>query len=486
MTDFHCSPLADTIGSAKQKTMKTIIPKQRNKAAMTSPITPAEISENVAATAYDLSAWHKQVRKYASIKSACARGLRTDGIHQISITKDQTLDVCMQDLALLEANGRERVILVGLSGAVANRCGKKAPFFAGLGVARSLRLPVIAVSDPTLALDANLPLAWFAGNADNPNAATILAKALDAVAKHHRARLIIFGGSGGGYAGLVLATLLECRATVVVWNPQTAIADYVPQFVHEYIQVAFPGLKKKSSDLKADAEKNSTQSDAQSQGLRQLLEKAGVIHDVRGVKQKSLTDILYLQNRSDWHVAKHAAPYLAGKSLQRVGNASFVEQTQNQIGILFGQWGEGHVPLPNAIIDDVLKNLARGVPMVDVLRALDRGIPDLSESAPFFFCAAADPDFRPEINTRIEAGKVLITCSVGHPEQSSFGVTYAFYLLLNGERVAVRWYTVDNHVTFDLPPTPGRLEVVAFVLDSLANKVITRVPVPATVAGLRT
>lgn len=422
-------------------------------------------------TAYDIGAWKKPVCQHDSIETAIADGIGRDGIHQIELAKGRTLDLCVQDLSLLQANDQDRVILVGLNGAVAGRNGKKAPFFSGLGIARSLRLPIIAVSDPTLALDPDLPLAWYAGSEDVPDLSHRLARVLDGLAQRHHARLIVFGGSGGGYAGLLLATLLECRATVLVWNPQTAIADYVPEFVEKYVEVAFPSLGKVLSRVRAE--------DTGKPGrlLRDVLDIARVIHDVRDVKLPSQIEILYLQNRSDWHVAHHAAPYLSGRSWNRVGQAAFMEKKNNQIGLFFGQWGEGHAAPPKSCLEAVLRELAAGEPVAKILRVLDDDPVGVGDEPLRFNWLVENSGLKLEASARVVSGQVHVTCFLSPERTEMKGVTYAFYLLVDGVRQAIRWYEPCPDVYFDLPNAAKKLEVITFARLHFGVQMSVRIPV---------
>ena len=56
-------------------------------------------------------------------------------------------------------------------------------------------------------------------------------------------------------------------------------------------------------------------------------------------------------------------------------------------------------------------------------------------------------------------------------------VIYAFYLLLDGERCAMRWYENNPTACFDLPRDAGKLEVIAFAKDGLENMVRVQIPV---------
>jgi hypothetical protein len=440
-------------------------------------ITLSKVDCRVGSDKYNVSAWNLPTHSYSDVEAALASKFTSDGIHQIGLGDGQTLDLCIQGLAGLGTRDAPQVLLVGFSGAVAARDGKKAPFFSGLSIAKSLGLPIIAVSDPTLALDNQLPLAWYAGSEAVPDLPVRIARVLDHIARQHQVRLLLFGGSGGGFAALLQATLLEVETTVLVWNPQTAIAEYAPQFVAQFIKAAFSGVDETVASVRAEA--NSKQSER----LREVLDLTTITHDVRDLKLPPHVNLLYLQNQSDWHVARHAVPYLTKKPWRRMGHAAFVEEVNNQLGVFFGHWGQGHVAPPKEILEALLRKLAGGESIVEVVQALSDGLGGLSEVPPHVQWFAAEPDFQLMAKAWVEDAQVHATCSTGQETNAANGVTYAFYLLVDGVRQAMRWYETKSDVFFELPAVIGKLEVVAFARDSLGGQVNVRIPVDMAGGG---
>jgi hypothetical protein len=406
--------------------------------------------------ARDLDAWRLPVHVHKDLAEARIQGLAADGIHQIGLANDLSLDVCMQDIGKLGAHGARRAILIGLSGAVANRQGKKAPFFSGLAMARTLDLPIVAVSDPTLNLDPDVPLCWYAGNHMAPRLPEQIAEVLELVAERHGAELLLFGGSGGGYAALTLATLLRCRAAVLVWNPQTDIADYVPEFVVQYIQAAFPAFAHEAKDVLGQPR------GSQARALSSLLGRAGVRNDLRSAELLSGVRVLYLQNQSDWHVRQHALPYFANKSWRRVGHAAFARADKENLAAYIGNWGEGHAPPPKEMLGAVLARMAAGETSVDLAKALDGGLDGRIAIASRFHWPGEPLRLKVEARALHEKGVVQAACEV-LDEAPVESLTYAFYLVLDGQRCDMRWYERSRCIEFPLPRAAGRLEVVAFV-----------------------
>lgn len=431
----------------------------------TLPVLKKQNITEVATTAhYDISAWKMDVYQHNSVASVVTDGISCNGIHRVTLSGKQMLDICANDLSLLNVDDRDKVILVGFSGAVGDRLGKKAPFFSGLKLAKALELPIVSISDPTLAIDSDIKLAWYLGNESIPDLPLQIANILDGMAKKHQARLLLFGGSGGGYASLLMSTLLTCEATALVWNPQTAIAEYAYTVVIKYLEVAFPGLGETLITLRA---KGSEGRDL----LRETLRTLPVLHDVCAEKVKIDSNILYLQNIADSHLTKHAAPYFLNKKWYRVGQTTFMEKKNDQIGVFFGRWGEGHVVPPRVILETSLKKLAEGETVLDVIQSLD------SKEERIFQWFATSHGFRLEVVAYIKNGQVYATCTHAAQVDEMSEVIYAFYLLLDGERCAMRWYENNPTACFDLPRDAGKLEVIAFAKDGLENKVRVQIPV---------
>jgi hypothetical protein len=274
------------------------------------------------ADARDIRSWGV-AKSFGSVEEFLAAGCDDDGLCQIEFAQGQYLDILLHNFEALRVKGARR-ILVALSGAVAERKGKMAPFFSGLGIARALGLPLIAVADPSLALDGELSLGWYAGNESRLDLPSLLADILDSYARRHGVELLVIGGSGGGFAALQLGALLKSHAQMVVWNPQTSISDYSRTHVVQYLHSAFPHL----------------QVELEGQNLYQTLQSAGIRHDLKNYPLRDNVRVLYLQNQTDWHIEKHAGPYFAGGDYLRVGRGCWQEREARCV-LSVGLWGAG-------------------------------------------------------------------------------------------------------------------------------------------------
>jgi Family of unknown function (DUF6270) len=416
----------------------------------------------------DPAALRKPVFSHPSVAAAVASGMAEDGIHRVALSSLQALDTCTERLTTLRDLGQPRVgkrwLLVSFGGAVTAGPGRVGPFFAGLGIARDLGLPVLCVSDPTLALDSSLGLAWYAGNADVLDLPDRIAALLSGLAETHGVRLLLFGGSGGGFVSLAVAARLRCEATVFVWNPQTTLSSYVPGAVRDFLRVGFPSLRNLLEGFdELPATKKSTV-------LRSTLDQAGVLHDVVGEHLGEHVELLYLQNQSDWHLTKHAQPYLDTGNYLAVGNAAFTDPVSRR-SVYFGDWGKGHEAPDRELTRFVLRQLVDGVSPPEVASALDRGIEGICEpSRPFFWIAAAEAGkFYVAAQRR---GEEIAVDAWFERDISKFGdsIQYAFYLLLNDDRIETKWYSPEPATMFEWPKSSsGVVRVMAFFRDRVGS-----------------
>lgn len=336
-----------------------------------------------------------------------------DGVYHIKVSENQFLDVLIHNFS----NKSISKILVGFSGAISNRLNKYPPFFSGKGISESLNLPLVSFSDPTLELSKDLNLAWYAGNFTIKDLPKKISQILNYIANLYNSKLIIFGGSGGGFASIVQANFLEVPTRILVWNPQVSIDKYVKEFVDKYYDVA-----------KIDKE----------------FEKNWLLKDLSKLKIRENSEIIYMQNKSDWHYNSHYKPYIEGMKLEEI-NDTLKINNKDRIYFYEGDWGQGHVPLPLEIVKDILMNMSLDKKSLDILF---------------------------EINIKIENQKKLkdeelIIRKIGNNYEFKVNfdeseALYAFYLYKDGERIDVKWYDKENF--YELAnPQKGEYEITYFI-----------------------
>src|SRR5690625_1142090 len=95
------------------------------------------------------------------------------------------------------------------------------PVLSGLGISGGLDANRVFISDPSLTLDDELLLAWYAGNYRQPNLQKSFVRIFKKILTSLQSRrTVFFGGSGGGFASLYFAGHFQ-NSLALVFNPQT-------------------------------------------------------------------------------------------------------------------------------------------------------------------------------------------------------------------------------------------------------------------------
>ncbi|MBS0368533.1 MAG: hypothetical protein JSS57_04945 [Proteobacteria bacterium] len=260
------------------------------------------------------------------------------------------LDILINGIERLNKKG---VALVVFGGAVSDREFFAAPYFYGLGLAEQLQLPLVSISDPTLSLSDSIKLGWYLGHEGFPDLPKTIAYILDNFSDTFSVRLLICGGSGGGFASLRVSTHLETEnASLFVWNPQTSVEHYVKQFVDEYIKTAFPNAMAEGS-------------------IASRLSAIGVDYDLSINSDRFKHQILYLQNHDDWHAEAHARDFLRAMDCDQRKGANVLANGSG-LAYCLSNFGVGHVPPPHKLTAHALSGLAEGKSSLEIALEIDK------------------------------------------------------------------------------------------------------------------
>lgn len=202
-------------------------------------------------------------------------------------------------------------------------------------------MPIISISDPSLSISNDCNLAWYAGNKDINHLPETIAYILDSISERLNTKLIVFGGSGGGFATLSITKLMSCKHSSLVWNPQTSITEYNKRFVSIYIR-----------DCLDDPNENTD--------MYSLLDQKNIIHDLTKEYSKKYpleqNNILYLQNLDDrFHIENHLKPFMNGLDIEECGKG--VYKSTNGIVFWIDDWGSGHSPPSMDILIKILDGI---------------------------------------------------------------------------------------------------------------------------------
>lgn len=209
-------------------------------------------------------------------------------------------------------NKKSDILVVSLHGAL-NRRTTKLPRFERLSTLLGTGYSALFVSDPSLHLDKTIQLAWFTGW-EGYNLFPDLAELIKTSAERVGAKKIILSGSsGGGFAALQLAALID-GSIALAFNPQTDIHSYWQGgdptkrgAEKRYIEVVYPsaapnGIEKINLDEDWSL-------------------KHGTIHSpVRTYTGPVSCSVVYMNNVNDYHVEQHFKPFLESLKASRQEN----------------------------------------------------------------------------------------------------------------------------------------------------------------------
>lgn len=112
-------------------------------------------------------------------------------------------------------------------------------------------------------------------------------------------------------------------------------------------------------------------------------------------------------------------------------------------------------------------------------------------SAPIYTSSSqADPDIEFDVNIDSSgrlagsAGSVNAEIVVRNSDRSN-SYEYAFYLIINDEKVDARWYESNSKVEFLIPENAEKIEISAFVKDVHGNRIGKKVPVASNLENAK-
>lgn len=266
-------------------------------------------------TAYDLERYELPVTRYESLDEFLAADGLPSGILEIG---------WIRPIHVLYRPEDSETTSIHFHAAV-DRNTATLPMFSGLTVTAGAWVNNVYISDPTLTIDSDLNLAWFAGADGLPVQRvlpTVIAKFLDA---SRSTRLVFWGVSGGGFASLYYSRLFPESLAVCI-NPQTSILRYAPQFRRAYAAATFGALTRDEGD-------------------RLIAERVDA--DLTTAYRNGFANqVLYLQNADDWHYKEHLLPF-----------ADATRRHRSRVRFEVRDWGQGHKPMPTDQLQSLLHTL---------------------------------------------------------------------------------------------------------------------------------
>lgn len=182
-----------------------------------------------------------------------------------------------------EPRGRDATIV--FFHAAISRETARLPMFLGAGISETLPADRIFIADPSMYMDTEQTLAWYAGNRHQPNLQDVITQILAALIPSGR-RVAMYGGSGGGFAAMYYSARISNSIAVPV-NPQVDLAAHTPAVVEKWLRLAW-GAGTELSELPVEID-------------------AG-----RAYREGGSARLWYIQNTGDKrHIRRHFEPFMA-------------------------------------------------------------------------------------------------------------------------------------------------------------------------------
>lgn len=238
----------------------------------------------------------------------------------------QTIQVKGRNLDLLIRDRDSDTTLIVFHGALSRR-QRTVPVLSGEGIAETSNVNLIACADPSLELGP-LSCAWFLGDENIGPLRKVLSPLLEHILQElETKRVILFGGSGGGYAAVNFAQDFD-DSIALAMNPRLNLAGTPVSTIPEYLSVCHINRPTNSSGT----------------GLSGFYTP----NLVDSLNQRQDFDLLLLQNAND-------SKFLNRQIKPFIGNLN--DGSRTWISMVEGP--TGHKPLPREVINTAISNISR-------------------------------------------------------------------------------------------------------------------------------
>ena len=192
----------------------------------------------------------------------------------------------------LKVNPDAQYLSVQLHGAVPNRREAALPIFSRWNYGKILGAHVLSICDPTIYLSEDLSVGWYLGSREENAIQGIVAIASRCaeILGVGPERVIFSGSSGGGFAALQAAALVDNGKAIAI-NAQTNLMRYPERFLQSYAELA--------------ANYSSIEEARETIGNRwNVIDSLNV-----SCNSGRNPQIVIVQNRNEWHYSQHYLPF---------------------------------------------------------------------------------------------------------------------------------------------------------------------------------
>ena len=367
----------------------------------------------------DLAKWEQKNYEFKNVESFLETDDVFDGIYSIAYP-DAFLDMNFY-------RKQSETLVIFFNAAIGRTSQTVLPAFSGMSAVNTLNANILMLSDPVLYLSPNLSLGWFAGSKYIPLQIDLPKILLKFISCLDAKKVILFGGSGGGFATMYYASFIK-NSIAVVANPQTDIFAYDKGSVERYMEAAW---------FSNNFPKG----------------KNGFESQVAARYFQGSYRLIYMQNINDTHhLNKHLRPFLDQIGRDAILGDFFQLIDERSCLILGNGWGQGHAAPPKNFIFNLLDYIVDQdfdfILLDEFLTKNDRENQRLIDQ---ILLTKTDGKFLAEIIFNERHSLANEHCLM------------AWYLYKDGQKAVVTPYGNATSYQFDVPAEKGIYWAVGFV-----------------------
>lgn len=245
-----------------------------------------------------------------------------DGIYKINFGNNSVY-IQFTNLEMIDYSSN---LLFCLNAATSGRGDKNPPFFSGGNLAISIKRTLISISDDSTHID-GLDLGWYLGNESFLDFSDCVSNIIQNLAKRFHKKIVMFGGSGGGFASLMLSSKLSVPATIIAMNPQMDITRYPT--APNYVKLGFQRETSQIGELLGNIDQ-----------WKAFFAKNNLLTEVLPKDLNPKCEYLLFQAWNDTHHLNNHLPNLLPE-INKISLSKFYGSKDN-LHFLLGPWGDRH------------------------------------------------------------------------------------------------------------------------------------------------
>ena len=273
-----------------------------------------------------------------------------DGMYKINF-ESKSVYIQFTNLAMIDFSSN---LLFCLNAATSGRGDKNPPFFSGGNLAISIKRTLISISDDSTHIE-GLDLGWYLGNESFLDFSECVSNIIQILAKRFQKKIVMFGGSGGGFASLMLSSKLPVPATIIAMNPQMDITRYptAPNYINLGFQQETSQIGKLIGNI--DQWKN-------------FFVQNNLLTEVFSKDLNPRCEYLLLQAWNDTHHLNNHLPNI----LPEINNFSLSTffGSRDNLHYLLGPWGDRHSVVWREHLEEILLRVLDSESSAEVIKKM--------------------------------------------------------------------------------------------------------------------